>query len=277
MIKIVFFDIDGTLVDDENQIPHSARRALEALKRQGILTGICTGRCPSELRQFHQSHPELHFDVEVYANGALVRQGERLLAKHPLPKAELSRLIEVFRRHNLPYWLSDEEEWFFSIPDLTPVAHVLVSDELARTDFYDPDHHLTHDIYMGEVFLEPQTLQTYSFDLQELEMVPGMLVGGSFGPMVDFWSKSVSKATGVEECLRALGLRRVEMMAFGDSFNDVPILQLAGLGVAMGNGTSVAKKAADFVTRDLAADGIEYALRHFGLLPEKEPKGSSGA
>lgn len=270
MIKIVFFDIDGTLVDDKDQVPASVSPALEALRAQGILTGISTGRCPSELRQFRAAHPELPFDVEVFANGALVRKDGQLIARHPLPKEEVCRLVEICRKNDLIYWVSDENEWYFSVADLSPLGNILLEDETLRADYHDPDHHLAHDVYMGEILLDEEKLREYPVSLREIELVRGMLLGGGPGPMLDFWSKNVSKATGVTECLETLGIRPEEAMAFGDSFNDIPILQLVGVGVAMGNGTAAVKKAADFVTKDLREDGIVYALHHFGLLNDAQ-------
>ena len=75
-----------------------------------------------------------------------------------------------------------------------------------------------------------------------------------------------SKRVGMEKILEYFGLRREECMAFGDGGNDIPMLQYAGIGVAMGNATEEIQAEADFVTRSVDEDGIEYALKHFGLL-----------
>ena len=63
------------------------------------------------------------------------------------------------------------------------------------------------------------------------------------------------------------GLAADEVMAFGDGENDLSMIELAGTGVAMGNGEACVKAAADYVTADVHEDGVSRALRHFGLLP----------
>ena len=64
----------------------------------------------------------------------------------------------------------------------------------------------------------------------------------------------------------ALGIAREDTFAIGDSVNDLAMLEYAGHGIAMGNGTPEAKQVADYVTTELADDGIYHALAHFGLI-----------
>ncbi|MBQ1809633.1 MAG: HAD hydrolase family protein, partial [Erysipelotrichaceae bacterium] len=75
-----------------------------------------------------------------------------------------------------------------------------------------------------------------------------------------------NKFTGLQDLFRSYGLKEEEVIAFGDSENDEEMLKRCGLGIAMGNATEGAKKAADFVTLPCDQDGIGYALRHFGLI-----------
>ena len=74
----------------------------------------------------------------------------------------------------------------------------------------------------------------------------------------------MNKATAIEEAYRSLGIRREEMMAFGDAENDLPMIEYVGCGVAMANGMDAVKAAADEVTLDNNHDGIaETIYRHF--------------
>lgn len=266
MVKIVFFDIDGTLINENNAMPESARQSLVLLRQKGILTGICTGRCPSELNEFLSTHKGLEFDVAVFANGALATYQGRTIVSQPLPKKELCELLTRAKQNNISYWTSGDKNWFYSVEDINSLSHILHEDELKRSDYYDPEYHMKNDVFMGEMLIDDSQLLLFSDALNELEIVPGMLVGGRFGPMMDFWRKDINKATCVIECLKELHIELEDVVAVGDSFNDIPILKSAGIGIAMGNSSDEVKQIADFVTKDIDDDGIYYALKTLNIL-----------
>ena len=265
MTKLVLFDIDGTLLNSEGRVPASAAAAVERLRENHILTGLCTGRCASETRQFLRDFPALNMDVQIHTNGAIVKYKGEYLYDKPLPREALAEVIGDFRRRGLPYWVSGREYWYYGFRDLSPIRDWMVSDDESRDDYYDPDYYLHNDVYIAEVLLDAS--RAGDIPLPEgLELVPGMLVGGRPGPMLDLWAKDIDKATGVQKCLDRLGILPEEVMAFGDSFNDIPIIKLAGIGVAMGNGSQEVRRVADYVTKEIDDDGIYSALAHFGLI-----------
>ena len=75
-----------------------------------------------------------------------------------------------------------------------------------------------------------------------------------------------SKASGIERLCASLGIAKEDTYAFGDSANDVEMLEFVAHGIAMGNGTDVAKNAAEFITTDIHRDGIWNGLKHYGLI-----------
>jgi hydroxymethylpyrimidine pyrophosphatase-like HAD family hydrolase len=75
-----------------------------------------------------------------------------------------------------------------------------------------------------------------------------------------------SKASGIERLCASLGIAKEDTYAFGDSANDVEMLEFVAHGIAMGNGTDVAKNAAEFITTDIHKDGIWNGLKHYGLI-----------
>ena len=83
---------------------------------------------------------------------------------------------------------------------------------------------------------------------------------------IDIIPKDGGKSAGIRRYLEEHGLDRSEIMAFGDGENDIDMLKFAGIGVAMGNSSDIVKAAADYVTDTIDNDGIEKALRHFGLI-----------
>ncbi len=78
--------------------------------------------------------------------------------------------------------------------------------------------------------------------------------------------KGFSKASGIQKICEYLKIRREDTYAFGDSSNDLEMLQYAGYGISMGNGTIEAKRAADYVTADIWDDGIKKGLQQFSLI-----------
>ncbi|MGN0983364.1 MAG: HAD hydrolase family protein, partial [Gemmiger sp.] len=74
------------------------------------------------------------------------------------------------------------------------------------------------------------------------------------------------KPVGVRAVCEHYGIALADTMAFGDGGNDADMLRCAGVGVALGNGDEAAKRAADYITDDVDADGVYNALRHFGVL-----------
>jgi hypothetical protein len=83
---------------------------------------------------------------------------------------------------------------------------------------------------------------------------------------VDIIAESSGKVPGIEKMMESFGLKREEIIAFGDGENDMEMLEFAGIGVAMGNASDEVKACADYVTRDVDDGGILAALQHYGIL-----------
>ena len=83
---------------------------------------------------------------------------------------------------------------------------------------------------------------------------------------IDIVAKGSGKDVGIMHYIEKYGIKREETMAFGDGENDIRMLKYVGTGVAMGNAKEAVKQIADYVTADIDDDGIEKALRHFGLI-----------
>ena len=83
---------------------------------------------------------------------------------------------------------------------------------------------------------------------------------------IDIISKDGGKANGIQKILEVYGFTKEEAIAFGDSDNDLEMLEFAGIGVAMGNAVESVKEVADYVTSHIDEDGIWNACKHFGLI-----------
>ena len=100
----------------------------------------------------------------------------------------------------------------------------------------------------------------------EAELVPHFDVIEHNPQLIEVVPKGYTKATGIAQVCDMLGVARENTYAFGDSTNDLEMLTYVGHGIAMGNGASAAKAAAEYVTTDIMNHGIKNGLKHYGLI-----------
>ena len=258
MIKAVFLDVDGTLYSHGmHAVPPSALRALEALREGGIRIFLATGRHQMALKKLNL--PAFPFDGYVTLTGHLCYDRDwRPVFRSPLPEADQAALVRAFeaRRHPL-LLLHEHEEYINYVDALTAGMMAAVSSAPPRTAAYNGE-----PIYAAALYSTREEAERL------MTGMPGCRLSAWYETGFDIISREVGKVRGIEEMLRRFDLRREETAVFGDADNDVEMLEYAGVGVAMGNGTPAAKAAADLVTADVDADGLACAFRTLGLLKE---------
>ena len=260
MRKAVFFDIDGTLWDFHNQIPESTVTAIRALRKNGHYAFICSGRARAYIR-----HPDLFaigFDGVVAGCGTHVElDGKRIYEK--LIDRELAiHTVETVRSYGFRPILEGPEYLYMDDADF---GNDIYGRKLKR----ELEKRLVSisDTY-GEWEINKLSCATNDADrdgcFAALEQYYTYLIHNS--AVVEMVPKGHTKATGIGKMCEALGIDRADTFAVGDSVNDLAMLQYAGVGIAMGNGSTEAKAASDYVTSDLQDDGIYRAMLHFGLI-----------
>ncbi|MCC8168587.1 MAG: Cof-type HAD-IIB family hydrolase [Clostridiales bacterium] len=261
MSKIVFFDIDGTIWDDNMQIPESTARAIAALRENGHRAFICSGRSRGSIAA--ESLLGLGFDGIVAACGNHIEMDGTVIHENIIAPDMTRKVIDVLHECHMPVVLEGpkylwiDAEGFEDDPYVDYLYEFL--GKAARTlDGY------TDDIRINK----------FSADILENTDYTGVLreLGDSFdalrhvGNVVEFVPKGTSKATGIAWLCEYLGVDIADTYAIGDSVNDLDMLAAVGHGIAMGNALPKAKEAAEYVTTDIHNDGIMNAMRHYGLI-----------
>lgn len=255
--KIVFFDLDGTLFNEEKQIPADAAEAVRTLKERGVEPVIATGRAPYFFLPVLES---LGIDSYVSLNGAyVVYQGKPLL-KRPIPRTNLEKLVALAgsNRHSLVF---EGGEAYFTDTEAHPFVEEAISSLRVAMPGFDPVCWHNEDIY--QVFLHCESHEEHLYEqlLTELKMVRW------HAKAMDVLPADGSKALGIDMLLRHLNLRSDQAVAFGDGLNDKEMLKHVGLGIAMGNSHPELLPFADYVTAHVDEGGVVQGLRHAGLLP----------
>lgn len=254
--KIVFFDIDGTLLDSRHTIPQSTRDAIKQLRENGVLVAIATGRSPYHLQPVAR---QLGIDTFVSFNGSYtVFQGE-LIHHTPLASDTLNRLESMAGANAHPMVFLSAETCYANTSDH---PHVLESFQFLRlpSPGYRQKFWQEQPIYQAFLYCGEQDEHLYTRQFQEVSYV-------RWHPLVmDILPRNGSKARGIEALLRHLGLRAEDAVAFGDGLNDREMLSFVGMGVAMGNAHEQLKPHAKLVTRHVDDDGIYHGLKQLQLI-----------
>lgn len=258
MIKAVFFDIDGTLVSFQtHRIPESAKSAICQLRKQGIKVFIATGRHWRVINNLDG----LDFDGYITLNGSCCYVGkDKVIYRKTIPSSTIRHLVELEKGPDaFPCIFVRENDMFINyVNDRTEEVFRLLN-------FPQPSVRDIHEALEAENF---QLIAFFNADQEERIMreLPGCEATRWNPLFTDVVPVGGSKRVGMEKMLSHFDIRPEECMAFGDGGNDVAMLQYAGTGVAMGNAKEDVQCEANYVTRCVDEDGIEYALRHFGLL-----------
>ncbi|WP_100330763.1 Cof-type HAD-IIB family hydrolase [Bacillus xiapuensis] len=256
MSKLVFFDIDGTLLDHDKTLPAKTKEAVRLLRDKGVYTAIATGRAPF---MYEDLRKELDIHSFISYNGQYVVFENEVIYVNPLPPDPLERLIGKAQEKGHPLVFMNELTMKANHSD-----HAYIHDSLASLKFAHPeslpDFYKDNELYQTLLFCPDEQERFYEETFPEFTFI-------RWHPYsVDILPAGGSKAAGIKKMMEKLHFKMEDVYAFGDGLNDKEMLEEVGTGVAMGNAHPLIKAKADFVTADVAEDGIYLALEKLGLL-----------
>lgn len=276
--KIIFLDIDGTLTAfGTNRPPESAIRAIAKARKNGHLVFLCTGRN----RQMHYPMLQYGMDGAVGAAGALAYVGEERIWSSPIEADVFASLLDAFHAEGISC-MPECEHVVYADPAL--YRGFARDDDAAGQPAEDldmppvPDDQKAFNVrpireYAGEpvykmVFLgaAKQSLElleyrfsgTFQF-IRQKNMSNDRTIGG------EVIVNGVDKALGMLRVCEYYGLPMSDTIAFGDSSNDIEMLEAAGISVCMGNGSDDAKAAASLICPDVRSNGLAAGFKMLGL------------
>ncbi|MBF0806736.1 MULTISPECIES: Cof-type HAD-IIB family hydrolase [unclassified Streptococcus] len=277
-IKAVFFDIDGTLVNDSRQVLKSTKKAIASLKKQGILVGLATGRGPFFVQEFME---ELNLDFAVTYNGQYIFSPDGLLYAQTLSKKEVADVLVYAQENGKEIALGREDGVLgsrimsFGMSSLTQGLHRFVPRKLSGlvsqsfnkiVSRFVPQDYKELEAIAREPIYQILILATSKEGREIAEHFPHLKFTRSSPYASDIISPGMSKLEGIRLLGKEFDFDLDQVMAFGDSDNDFEMLSGVGLSIAMGNGSSRIKKVAQHTTSSNTEDGIHEALSYFGFL-----------
>lgn len=264
-IKCAVFDVDGTLYDyKSHSIPASTIEAIKKLKEKGILFVIASGRAPYGLGK---ALNELQADYILGDNGALVvNQKGEILKRHDFSRASVDQINAFAKRVSAGLcWKFTDRMYIYQNPEKIDWLESQLLSDVGREPFVFDDHtrHL-RDLPQSASLHAPANLVREEFkENDELAFLAFSNDG------YDVVLKNMNKGVGLLELMEVLHLDSTEIIAFGDNYNDLEMLEVAGTCVAMGNAIEEVKKMATLVTGDCGEDGIYSALEKLGIIESR--------
>lgn len=250
MYKIIFCDLDGTLLDDNRNVSDINKNAINKAIEKGCKFVICSGRSNMSIDYFNKI---FNFDkIKNYAvafNGAYIYETntKKKLVEHLVPSTGAIKAINMCRKFNVDIMVYKNEMLYFDAPTI-------------RTDTYAKRNMVNTTIVNNliEVASEPVSKVIIIGDNEELKKVENKVMSTNIkNEMTTFFSADIlyefnpigiDKGTGLKELSEILNVNIKETIAIGDNYNDLSMIKAAGLGVCCINGEDGVKKFADYVT-----------------------------
>ena len=263
MIHSIFFDIDGTLVSFQTHaVFPSTARIIKKCQASGIRIFLCTGRPKILVQDFTLPHyGSICFDGLIAQNGCYCATGEgQVIFQSNIDKRDIRTLTEYLAANEpFPVSLMTPENVYINYIDrrVESLARFLGVGlpEVRPLETVDEDI-MQVNIY-GDTDLESRVMRSVFLHCESSRWHPDF---------ADVTPKGNSKRTGMEKILSHFGLGREGTMAFGDGGNDIPMLEYAEIGVAMGNADDPrVKEAASHIAPAVDDDGIARFLNSFFL------------
>jgi Cof subfamily protein (haloacid dehalogenase superfamily) len=263
-IRLVAVDLDGTLLNDAKQISERTITALHGLPSRNVKLVIASARPPRSVR--HIYHQLKLNTLQINYNGALIwDEPSRLPVFHkPLPGELVAEMVDLARDYFDEVIVSCEvlDRWF---TDRTDDTYTTETGRMFKPDVIAPlEQFITNEttklMFLGEpkliLRLEPLLYKTFGDQVTIVQTDDDLL---------QITNPEVGKSSALQWVADYYDIPMQQVMAIGDAANDIGMLQLAGVAVAMDNAKPAVKEVADWIAPTNNDHGVHAALVRFGL------------
>ena len=272
-IKLIAFDLDGTFLDDHKNCIKENMEAICAAAEQGVIIVPSSGRMFNGIPQEIRDLPFIRYAITINGAGVFDRREDTEIYQANIPFEDAERIYDYVENLPCSYDCYMNNKGYIDRRFYDHLEDYIV-DEVIRNmnrKLRGPVDNFRQ--YMQACKGSPQKIQLMFKDLKrkqyELETFdarfPGYVATSSLSPNIEINAAAANKGAGLKALCEYLGIDLSETMALGDGGNDITMLQMAGLGVAMGNAPDEVKAIADVVVSTNEEGGVAEAIRRYVL------------
>ncbi len=279
MRKIIFLDVDGTLIDYEAKLPASAAKAVDEARANGHKVYICTGCSKAEIAQRNLCD----LDGMIGGNGAYVEDNDHVVMHQGLSKEEVKHIVDWCNERHLGFYLEANSgmycnDYMLEQGPETMIKYAqgkgadLTQATVSANSFVNSFIHLKgEELYREDVNKISFILSQYQDHLDSKKEFPTLEANtwggkGELALFGDLGPTGITKKHAIEVLLDYLDADVKDTISFGDAKIDLSMFELCAYNVAMGNGGEEIKEAADYVTTDVNDDGLYNAFKYLKLI-----------
>ncbi|WP_299092708.1 Cof-type HAD-IIB family hydrolase [uncultured Metabacillus sp.] len=283
MKKLIAIDLDGTLLSSNIEISKENVEAIQKAQQAGHVVMICSGRAPEDIKQLIDQTP---LDCPVAgSNGTKVLADGKLLSQISIDKEHVKKVAAILNEKKYPFKLYTshgilvastwtermlaflEQNQEFS-KGLTPKEYKFLTEQPKETDTIKVFDEIEEVLKIEEIAIQKFFIPTISGKdelIATLKAIEGISITTS-GPFnIEIMDTNGHKGNGIKVMAEYFKIPIENTVAIGDNFNDVPMLEAAGLSIAMGNADPTVKDIADVVTLTNNEHGVAHAIETYVL------------
>lgn len=270
--KLIATDMDGTLLNSENKISNRNTKALHKAIEKGIYVVLSTGRILNSALYYAKAI-ELNNPI-VACNGAIVscKDGNNILYEKTINIDTSKKIVKFAEEHDIYYHFYSQDTFYSKemnesvLKFYESFEESFKKQQLSLKILDNPTEILNKErpeVYKF-IFIEDDADKLLNFR-EKLNSIGDINISSSWSNNIEVMSKGVSKGNGLKYLCDTLNIDNSQIVAIGDNENDISMLEIAGLSVAMGNGDKIIREYSDVITDTNDEDGVAKAIEKYVL------------
>lgn len=264
MGKIVFSDIDGTLLNSEHRVTPHTQFAIRQLKDRDIPFVIVSARSPSAIYPILKEY-DFNCPIISYSGGLILDEDRKVLYHKGIPKENAQKIVDFIEAQHwdMSWCVYSLDEWIVKDKD---DPRIINEETIVKAQSMEGTVDSVTDPEVNKILCICNPEQTLVIERTLKEAFPGCSIVKSSDILLEIMENGITKAAAVERLCEIWGVSVEDTIAFGDNYNDVEMLETVGRGVLMGNAPADLKKRFPVQTKDNDHDGIYEALVKMELI-----------